>query len=343
MEEEYYSKPKKKRRSWLIIFILILAGLFLIFLFKTSFTISQVIEWTGADNILPFAKELPPLPENDPNRTNILLLGMRGIQDPGDGKLLSDAIILASIKKDTGQVALISIPRDLYATIYCTLEDKKINFAYAQGGLDCAKKTIAIVTGLYVDYAVSVNFQALTQGIDALGGIDVYLAKAFEEDFQWSNEGSEQNEHWFIKEIEGEQRWVFHVATGTNHLDGQTALYYVRSRYSTDDFDRMRRQNQVLMAIKEKALSLGVLANPVKIYNILDILGKNVRTDMGLTDIGNLISMISNIDKDNVKKIFFDISPGGLLYHTFIDEEYVLLPIGDNYDKIQEACRDIFN
>ncbi len=342
MEEIEYKKPKRRIRFWALFSLILLIGFVSLFFFKTSFTISQVIEWSNANNILPFSEDLPDLPEDDPDKLNILILGMRGLEDPGDGKLLSDAMILASIEKDTGRLALISLPRDLYTTIWCTGEDRKINFAYAQGGLDCAKKTASLVTGLHIDYGISVNFEALKEGVDALGGITIHLDEPFEESFQWAKEGWEEDEHWFIKEIEGEERWVFHVATGTNELDGQTTLYYVRSRYSTNDFDRMRRQNQVLMAIKDKALSLGVLANPVKIYNILDVLGKNVRTDMGLGDMKNFINLIEEIDKENITKKFFDISPEGLLYHTFINEEYVLLPVGDNFDKIQEACKNVF-
>jgi len=251
MEEQNYPKFKK----WILFSIILIVGFFLFFFFKTSFTISKVIDWSRETIILPFNQDLPDLPEDDPDRINILLLGIRGLEDPGDGKLLSDAMILLSIKESTGQIALISLPRDLYTRIWCTQEDKKINFAYAQGGLDCAKKTVSLVTDLHVDHAVSVSFEALKEGVDALGGIEVYLNESFEESFQWSKEGWEEDEHWFIKEIDGEERWVFNVATGTNYLDGQTTLYYVRSRYSTNDFDRMRRQNQVLMAIKEKALS----------------------------------------------------------------------------------------
>ena len=330
------------KKFWFFLLAILIIGFFSLFFFKTSFTISQIINWSEATNILPFNEDLPNLPEDDPDRINILLLGIRGLEDPGDGKLLSDAIILLSIKKSTGQLALISLPRDLYTRIWCAQENRKINFAYAQGGLDCAKKTVSLVTDLYVDYAISVDFEALKEGVDALGGITVNLDKSFEESFQWSNEGWEEDEHWFIKEIDGEEKWVFNIATGTNDLDGQTTLYYVRSRYSTNDFDRMRRQNQVLMAIKEKALSLGVLSNPIKIYNILDVLGKNIRTDISLNDIKNLIGLINEIDKENITKIFFDISPEGLLYHTFINEEYVLLPVGDNFDKIQETCKNVF-
>ena len=337
------STCNKKIYFWLFLSIVLIIG-FVSFLFiKTSFTISKVIDWTGASNVLPFGEDLPDLPEKDPDRINILLLGMRGLEDEGDGKLLSDTIILASIKKSTDEIALISLPRDLYVKIWCTLENRKINFAYAQGGLDCAKKTVSIVTSLYINYAVSVDFKGIEEGVDALGGITIELEKPFEESFQWSNEGWEENDNWFIKEIEGEEKWVFHVATGTNELDGQTTLYYVRSRYSTNDFDRMRRQNQVLMAIKEKALSLGVLTNPIKIFNLLDVLGKSVKTDMGLDNMNSLISLAKDIDEDYIKKIFFDTSPEGLLYDTFINEEYVLLPVGDNFDKIQEACKNIFN
>jgi len=337
------STCNKKRYFWLFLSIVLIIGFVSLLFVKTSFTISKVIDWTGASNVLPFSEDLPDLPEEDPDRINILLLGMRGLEDEGDGKLLSDAMILASIKKSTDEIALISLPRDLYVKIWCTLEDRKINFAYAQGGLDCAKKTVSLVTDLYVDYAVSIDFKGIEEGVDALGGITIELEKPFEESFQWSNEGLEENDNWFIKEIEGEEKWVFHVATGTNELDGQTTLYYVRSRYSTNDFDRMRRQNQVLMAIKEKALSLGVLTNPIKIFNLLDVLGKNVKTDMGLDNMNSLISLAKDIDKDYIKKVFFDTSPEGLLYDTFINEEYVLLPVGDNFDKIQETCKNIFD
>jgi len=85
------------------------------------------------------------------------------------------------------------------------------------------------------------------------------------------------------------------------------------------------------------------LLNPIKIYNLLDTLGKNVKTDMRLDDIKKIIDLSSELNIENIKTEVFDISPNGLLYHTFISEEYVLLPIGDNFDKIQETCKNIFD
>lgn len=335
-------QEKKNKLFWIVIPILVLGGFFALFFLKAGFTVSQVVGWNESTT-LPTSDDLPHLPERDPGKINILLLGMRGIEDPGEGKFLSDTIILTSIKKDTGQVSLISLPRDLYVRMWCLPEKKKINFAYAYGGFDCAKKTVSLVTGLYVDYAISVNFEALQETVDALGGILIHRDEPFEESFQWTKEGWEEDEHWFIKEIDGEEKWVFYVPKGENELDGQTALYYARSRYSTDDFDRMRRQQQIVLAIKEKALSLEVLANPIKIYNLMDILGNNVQTDMKLTDIKQIIRLAPELDLENIRKEIFDINPNGLLYHTFINEEYVLLPIGDNFDKIKEVCQDVFN
>ncbi len=342
-EQDFIIPQKKKRRIWPIILVLILIGVFSLFFFKASFTISRVVEWDSLASILPSSDNFPALPEKDPSRINILLLGFRGEDDPGEGKYLSDAITLISIDKNSNKVALISFPRDLYARLWCDPGKKKINFAYAQGGLECAKKTISYISGQYIDFAVSVDFEGLKELVDSLGGVEIYLEKPFQESFQWAKEGWEEDEYWNIQEIEGEENWVFQVPAGQNHLDGKTTLYYVRSRYSTNDFDRIRRQQQVLLAIKEKALSLGFLANPVKIYQMMDILSKHVRTDIELKNAKSLIDLANNLDKKEIKTRYFDNGPNGLLYDTFINKEYILLPQGDNFEKIQEVCKNIFD
>lgn len=338
----------KKRRYWLIIPILLIIGFFGLVFFKTGFTISQIFSQSRSPQMLPHPKELPQLPEKDPGRINILLLGIRGAEDPGEGKFLSDSIIILSIKKD-GQtdngrkVALISLPRDLYVEIWGLWEKRKINFAFPHGGFETAKKTVSLVTGLYIDYAVSADFEGLKEAIDALGGITIYLDQPFEETFQWAKEGQEQNKYWMIKKVNGQEVWAFYLPAGWNELDGQAALYYSRSRLSTSDFDRMRRQQQIILAAKEKALSLGVLANPIKIYNLLDVLGEHIKTDMGLSQIKEFIGLAPYLDAKNIKKLIFDTTPSGLLYETTINNEYVLLPVGDNFEKIQKACKNIFD
>ena len=331
---------------------IILIGIFGLLSLKTSFTISQITRdtWKNVANLLPSTEFQP---QKDPDRINVLLIGIRGPEDPGEGKLLADAIILVSFKKSTGQIALISIPRDLYVKMPYSFKKDKINAAYALGeekhwrggGLKYMKEAVGWVTGVYIDYAVSIDFKGFEKLIDALGGIEIYLAKPFEESIQWSGEGWEEDAHWFKKEIDGEEKWVFYLPAGQNVLDGKTALYYVRSRYSTNDFDRMARQQQVLLALKDKLLSLGFLANPFKIYKLLDIIGKNVITDFPLTDLKKFINIAKSIDLDKVKikKKVFQTGKNELLYASKINGLYVLLPKGNNFARIREECQGIFN
>ena len=333
--------PKKKRHFWLWLFIL---GLVFVIIggalfYKTSFIFSQMNSGdTNGNGILPMAED-EPLPEKDPDRINILLLGLRGPDDPNGG-LLTDTMMLLSIKKSTNQIAMISVPRDLYITIPGTVTQsnrsglkEKINFAYVFGeekkagaGLTYSKAAVSRVTDLFIDYSAVVDFTAFKEAVDTLGGVDIYLDKPFKETTQ------------FAKEI------LIDLPAGANHLNGETALYFVRSRYSTNDFDRAKRQQQVLLAVKEKAFSLGVLLNPVKIFEFLDILGRHVRTDIGMGEITSLISLSKNLNFKNINQKVFDTTEQGLLY-SFTNENgiFILLPVGDNFDKIREASKNIFN
>ena len=80
--------------------------------------------------------------------------------------------------------------------IYCSDKKHKINFAYAQGGSSCAKKTVALATGIYIDFSMVVNFEAFSEVVDALGGIFVYLDQPFEESLQWAKDGYESSPFW---------------------------------------------------------------------------------------------------------------------------------------------------
>ena len=340
-----YNPKNKRSKKWryLIIFLAVLViGFVGTFFLKTSFTISQI---TQEEESEPDFTETRVLPEDNPDLTNILVIGMRSGDEPGEGWYLADAMVVVSLNEKTNQVALISIPRDLYVDIYgLEGEDKhRINFAYAQCGMGCAKNTVSWVTGLHIDYGVSANFHAVIELVDAIGGVEVDLEEDFEERLQWGKEGWPGSEYWVVEKEDDEEYWVFRVSEGQHVLNGTTTLYYVRSRFSTSDFDRMRRQQQVLLSIKEKLLSLGFLTNPVKVYNLLDILGKNIRTDMSTSQIAGFLRKINDFDLDNVETLMFTSAPDDLLYETFVNGEYVLLPVGDNFDIIRQECLNIFN
>lgn len=313
---------------WILFLLVFIGGIFGALIYKTSFTFSKIKFSNGQAGLLPIHDIIP---EDDKDRENILLLGYRGEGDPNGG-LLTDTIIVLSIKKSTGQVALISVPRDLYIKIPGTAMTEKINYAYAHGeesggqGLLYARAAISYVTGLFIDKVVLANFNAFYELIEVLDGIDVYLDEPFKEDSQFAKEK------------------IIDLPSGQNHLDAETALYYVRSRYSTNDFDRARRQQQVLLAVKDKALTLGVLTNPFKLFDILDILGNNVKTDLSLGDIKNLISIYDEINFKDLRKKIFDTTPQGLLYADKNENgAYILKPVGDNFDQIKEVAKNIFD
>ncbi len=336
-EDVAEKEPSKVKRLsfvfWILFLILLIGGIFGGLIYKTSFTFSKIRVDNNKSNDLALLPLNKLLPEDDKDREDILLLGYRADDDPNGG-LLTDTMMVVSIKKSTHQVAMISIPRDIFMKVPGTEIYEKINYAHAYGfmhggsaqGLLYAKIAVSQVTGLHIDSAVLVNFNAFEELVNALGGVDVYLEKPFKENEQFSKE------------------MIVDLPAGENHLDGLSALYFVRSRYTTSDFDRARRQQQVILAIKDKALSLGVLTNPVKIFNLFDALGKNVRTDMTNSQISTLVSEYPNIDFSHVKQKVFDTSPEGLLYSSYSEAgAYILLPVGGSFAKIQQTCKNIFN
>jgi len=361
---EFYKAPNPKPRwrrfafgSWVLALVVILFGVGGTLVYKTGFTFSQMK--TDDINNLGFTENMAtPAPDSD--RLNILLLGLRGEGDPNGG-LLTDSIMVLSIKKSTGQIALISIPRDLYVMIPSTSSKEKINYAYAlgfekkgaAGALLFSKIAVSQATGLYMNKAISVDHQALKEIVDTLGGVTVTLEKSMMEDQQWTDGGDAGSSPFFHIQtrvsttsngIAENQKWVFEVPAGTSTLNGNSTLYFVRARYATSDFDRVRRQQMVLSAMKDKALSLGILANPVKLFQIMDSLGKNVRTDMGMNDFRLLLDMAGGLKTGSIIHKVFDTTPEGLLYAGKSSAgAYILLPQGDNFSKVQEACRNIFD
>ena len=335
--EEQKNKPSKKGIFLVVAISIILILVFLFFL-KTGFTFSKIVTIKNIAWEKIFG-ELPPseyLPLKDEDRINFLLLGIRGVNDKNGG-LLTDSIMIVSLKKSTKQIALISIPRDLYVQMPGESFFEKINAAYAlglkkyQNGLDYTKKTIGYVTGLYIDHAAVVDFEGFKKMVDALGGVTIYLDKPFVEDKQWWCDENGENCRPFI------------VKAGKQTLDGETALLYIRSRFSSSDFDRIRRQQQVLLAIKDKILSLGVLANPVKINELFNIIADHIKTDVKPWEIPGLITLANNVDTEHIIKRVFDTSPEGLLQESIKDGIYILVPKDGNFDSIRKTCQQIFD
>lgn len=268
------------------------------------------------------------LPEQDHNRLDILVVGMRGAGE-GPGDFLTDTMMLFSLDKTTGKVALISIPRDLYVSFPYENKKRKINelyiFGYEQGGEALAfgltKTMLSQMMGIYIDGMVRIDFEGFKKIIDTVGGVDIYLDKPFVEITQWQGIGG------------------FRLPAGNNHLNGERALFYARSRFSSSDFDRARRQHDILLALQHKISTLGILSNPVKVYTILDIIGNHVKTDAGI-DVPEALALANKIDYAHIKKLI--LSTENYLYHdTAANGAYILLPNGGDFSQIKKAVQQI--
>ena len=310
----------------------------------------------------------PALQETD-GKTNILLLGTGGGNH--DGPNLTDTIIFASINQKANKVVLISIPRDLWIVNGSTGE--KINEAYADGqnnnnkGLIYAKAVVSHIVGQPIHYGLRIDFGGFVKAVDEVGGLDVHVPEVLD-DFHYPIDGNEdlpcahtEDEiKTFVATASADQQlWDFfpcrykhlHVDSGVIHMDGITALEYVRSRHGAGDqgtdFARSRRQQQVIEAFRDKVLSLGILLNPSKIINLYNILQSSIDTDIPQEDIGLFISLAQKIKSAKIQSAvidFGDVSAGraGLLDQGNVDAAhnfaYTLVPrVGDqNFSEIQK-------
>lgn len=320
IKNKKWSVKKKIGVSLLVVFFVIFSFLFA----KVEKTFSLINNrfWRRTAHIDNY---------HEKNRTDILLMGLRGKDDIENGGLLTDTMMIISIDTENDKMALISVPRDLYVRIPGLNKMEKINFAYAYGkgedgdGLNISRQAVEKATGINIDYVAAVDFEAFIGLIDIIGGIDVYVPREFTETSQWG--------------------WEFRVPKGMNHMNSETALYYARSRYSTSDFDRSRRQQDILMAIADKAFSLKILSSPIKLNAILNSLSRGLDTDIDLISMLNLIKYADTAQSDKITRFILNDSPDNFLAADHINGAYVLYPKAgaENYDAIKEKIRNIFN
>jgi LCP family protein required for cell wall assembly len=219
---------------------------------------------------------------------------------------------------------MFSIPRDLYVNI-ADVGMNKINTAFTLGesrqsdGPGVAMKTVGDVLGLDIPYYVKIDFAGFRQIIDELGGVSIDVKTDLVDPFYpTANLGYE----------------TLDIKAGTYTMDGEMALKYARSRKTTSDFDRARRQQEVVLALRDKALELELLTAPTKVADIQSILASHFSTNLNEDESKRLMELAMDFDGANVTHKVFDDSPAGLLYGTKVDGIYVLKPVDDDYSKI---------
>ncbi len=230
-------------------------------------------------------------------RTNVLVMGID--RRPGESFISrTDSMMLISIDPQGEAIAVLSIPRDLYAVIPGFGRDR-INTAFVYGsagnnpagGAALAMNTVEYNLGVPVDHYVLVDFSAVTKGVDTLGGVDIFVPYDI-------NDPTYPDMNYGYDPL--------FIPAGLQHLDGQTALKYARTRHVDNDFGRASRQQQVLLAARDKALGLGIgglLARAPELYQRVE---QGIRTDLSLEQIVQLARAAADIDSENIRSEVLD-------------------------------------
>lgn len=339
------------RKVWILL-VLILASWLVIRLSLFAYGLitdpKKTLEEAAVGVAETFSTELKT---DDNGYTNIVLLGDGGYRREGAG--LVDVIQVASIDHEKNAVTLLSIPRDYYYldTQYAKQNPTgfgigKINevfLAYtdrdfSEEGYGAYQGVVGDIANLDIHYFVRVDFNAFVEIVDSMGGITVDVPYDIY-DYTYPNATDTGFDPFIIE-------------SGAQQIDGETALKYVRSRHTTSDFERSARQQQVLGALQEKALSAAVLTRPNTLKDLYDSVQSNMNTNMSWQELLSLATFAAEFDRSNLvmKGLNNDWLFGGGTEGGFLgdgDQDVyggaVLVPYTGDLDRIHQYADLIFN
>lgn len=246
--------------------------------------------------------------KNPKGQLNMLVLGSDF--RPASG-YRTDVVMLVSINPEKGRVSVVSFPRDLYVTIPGWGENR-INTAFPHGGFQMMQDTFEYNFGVRPTHYLMTNFQGFTGIVNNLGGINV-------------NVGSYLSDSCDLPQaVNG----YCTVGAGSNWMDGGMALWYVRSRHTSNDFDRGRRQQEVLYALFSRLMSLDAVSRLPEMYGTYQ---RNVETNLSVNDLAPLLPVASQVLNDSSHIRRFAIGPRETTNFITSGGAMVLLP---NYEAI---------
>jgi LCP family protein required for cell wall assembly len=266
----------------------------------------STIEASGGSQVL----------NNGQETVNFLLIGSD--RRPG-GSFRTDTMVIAILRPNEGQVSLISIPRDLWVSIpewgnqrINTAYQHGVSVGYPGGGPGLLKDTILYNLGIRIDHTAMVEFDGFRQIVDTLGGVEVPVSCPYTD--------------WRLIDPSydpfNENNWhLYTTGPGVVHMDGDLALWYARSRQRSSDFDRGRRQQEVLRSLFTQALQAGILTRIPELYNNLR---STVETDLGLGDILQLALYAPKMTNADIRSYY--IRPPYVSSWITDSGAYVLLP-----------------
>lgn len=264
-----------------------------------------------------------------------LLLGIGG--EGHAGSLLTDTMLIAKVDLEENRIGIVSIPRDM-AYPMGGGKFMKINavHAYAEqnapgnGARDTADALEELLS-THIDHVIRVDFRGFVTLVDAVGGIDVNVERAFT-DVEYPTE----DDKWQTVRFEA----------GEQHMNGETALKYVRSRHGNNgeggDFARNKRQQIAMLALKEKLLSAGTFTNPQRLLKLYEAVAQNVQTDLSPWDILKLAPLAQDFSTEHITLTVLTDDENGVLRPANIDGAFMLFPKEEDWSEIRDIVKDPF-
>jgi LCP family protein required for cell wall assembly len=317
-------KPPKKKWNWVkrisigFLVILLIGGVWLGGKFIYN---AQKLFGGSLLGILQTTK----LKGEDTGRVNILLAGNSADDVGHNGAELTDSIMILSIDPVNKTAYTLSVPRDLYVEVgddgfqkinsaYVTGEVNEFSEnTYPAGGMGQLEQVIEDNFGVNLHYFALVNYNALRQAVDAVGGIDFTVKSSdkrglFDPNIDYTN-----------------NKPLVKLPNGVSKLNGQQALNLARARgdssraygFPMGDFDRANNQRAMLIALKTKAVSAGVLSNPAKLSSLADAIGDNVTTDLKVDEVKRLYEITKDINNASIKSVSLNDADGVNLLANF--------------------------
>jgi len=228
-------------------------------------------------------------------RINVLLLGS-DTDEKFQGGYLAQTDIVVTIDPTTKSVGMLSIPRDTWLNAADGKGMMKLDQVYYYGGPALTEATIHQDFGIYIDYYAWVGLNGFIKVINTAGGVDIDVLHPITDDLYPDDTGNSQNAYAYKR---------LYLAPGPQHLDGPTALEYVRSRHAdlVGDFGRSARQQQVLNQLKTKLDNPDIIG---KLPELAQDLNGFVKTDMHLTDVFKLMNLARTVDQNKIDRIILD-------------------------------------
>ena len=341
MKIKKQKKPMSKTRKIIIwvalIIVFLLIGATTWFILWGNDIIAKITGGQGTIFDL-FIESYEPLKTDENGRTNILAFGTSGYNMEGDegngkhdGAQLTDSIMVISLNQETGDVAMLSLPRDLKASPTCTATGK-INEVYwcnnmygenEQAGAEALMAEVGDVLGISFQYYAHLNWGSLISIVDTLGGITITL----DEDI---------HDYYYTGAV---------YDAGVEYtINGAQAMGLSRARHGTTggDFSRGASQQKILIGIKDKVLEKDF--SIPELISLASTLGDNLRTNFSVEEMKKLASLLSDFNFDNMRQISL-IEPNRLMTTGMINSiSYVLPSAGvGNYGPIQAYVADMFS